>query len=185
MSIYHQKRICCVGLTAISLAVFLTGCDSKEAGQTSSTNDITVTDMTPKETEAPAIDSDMVGVDKAAITPTHKTDSEMSEKIYSSVSFPAKFQGRWTVNVADCPKARGMETTVMIIDDKSVQFYESMASLNSATQNGDTFKATLRWTGEGQNWDSETAFTLKDGGKMLTRADAGIAEVLIYKKCPT
>ena len=189
MKIAYHKNTYWVGFVKGGLALLLTGCGPDDADQTSKTSDVTTHD----DAETSAIDSDIATTTMDEAKPDGKAEDkvpakasgDMNEPSSSDTSFPAKFQGRWALNVSDCPKARGMETTVMTIDDKSAQFYESMASLKSARQNGDTFNVTLRWTGEGQNWDSETAFTLKDGGKMLTRADAGIAEVLIYKKCPT
>ena len=185
MSIYHRKHICwCwAGLSAGGMALLLAGCGPNEAEKSPLTGDIATADAGQKEGEAPAIDSDMAA-DKVDTAPSDKAANTMAEQASSGANFPEKFQGRWAVNVADCSKARGMETTVMIIDGKSVQFYESMASLKSAMQSGDTLNATLGWTGEGQNWDGETVFTLKDGGKRLTRSDADLAEALIYKKCP-
>lgn len=181
MSIYHRKRTYWTGLAASGLLIMLAGCGPNEADQTSPTGDIATADVTPKPTETPVIDSDMTDADKAAVA---GDDKDAGAQVSSSAAFPANFQGRWAVNAADCSKARGMETTVMTIDGKSAQFYESMASLKSATVSGDVLTAKLGWTGEGQNWESATVFTLKDGGATLIRADADPAEALTYKKCP-
>lgn len=184
MSIYYRKRVFWTGLVASGSAVLLVGCGPNEADQTPPTGDIATADVAPEPVETPAIDSDMKEGDKADAGAADKMDEKAGEQAASSASFPAKFQGRWAVNAADCAKARGMETTVMTIDGKSAQFYESMASLKSATVSGDVLTAKLGWAGEGQNWESATVFTLKDGGNTLTRVEADAAGALTYKKCP-
>lgn len=184
MSIDHHKRAYWAGIMTGAVAMALAACGPTEADQTPPTGDIATADVTPTPTQTPALDSDVEADAGSDAKPEEKAGDEAKQEPSSTASFPAKFQGRWAINAADCTKARGMETTVMTIDAKSAQFYESMATLKSATLNGDAVTATLGWMGEGETWESDTVFTLKDGGSALTRKDAKDGTARSYTKCP-
>lgn len=171
-------------LTVGGLAILLAGRGPNESDQTPPTGDIATASVMPQSTETPALDSD-VNAASASDAMAEKNAGEDTDKRASfSESFPVKFQGRWAIDVADCAKARGMETTVMTIKADVAEFYESSATLKSATLDGDALTAKLGWMGEGQTWESDTVLTLKDGGRRLTRSDADEAEALTYTKCP-
>lgn len=169
----------------IATAFALAACGSPDADDRQEASASTAAEAVPAQS-AQEFDKDLPETPKAdGAAPEKPENDDMKDEVSaSSATFPVKYRGRWAIEAADCSKQRGVETTTMTIASDQAQFYESRAKITSATADGDTLTAKLTWDGEGQTWDSQTVFTLKDGGKRLVRADADPAEALTYTKCP-
>ncbi len=166
----------------ISALALLTACSPApdSSGSAATTADTVPTDVTTVADETPTPAPDAAPPPEAA-TKADETTSEKSEGTLTS--FPAKFQGRWGINAADCDPKRADNKGLMTIKASEATFYESRAKIKSGKLAGDALDVDWSWTGEGQTWDTHSVLTLSDGGKTLSRADADPVEAVIYKKC--
>ena len=102
-------------------------------------------------------------------------------------SIPAALQGRWGLVPADCTSTRGDAKGLLRIDGTTLEFYESVGKLTSATSRSDTsLRGTFAFTGEGMNWNREVELVATDNGKTLTRSEYGadaLPAPLKYSKC--
>ena len=83
---------------------------------------------------------------------------------------PARFHGRWGLVRADCTSTRGDDKGLLTINDKTVKFYESLATLQSQRPAiATSFSGQYDFSGEGQTWQRGMTFTRS--GDTLKRAD--------------
>jgi hypothetical protein len=83
---------------------------------------------------------------------------------------PALYRGRWGMVPADCTSTRGDAKGLITIGDKTVKFYESLATLTEQRPAiATSFSGQFAFTGEGQKW--EKVMTFARTGKTLKRAD--------------
>ncbi len=83
---------------------------------------------------------------------------------------PAQYRGRWGMVAADCTSTRGDNKGLITIDDGTVKFYESLATLKEQRPAITTsFSGMFGFTGEGQTWEKMMTFTRT--GDTLKRAD--------------
>ena len=95
---------------------------------------------------------------------------------------PQPFIGRWGLTAEDCTGTAGNNAGLMVIAPDLLTFYESRATI--ARLEGVSpaeFRATLAFTGEGQEWREETGLVLEEGGRVLVRVVDG--ERLRYTRC--
>jgi hypothetical protein len=81
---------------------------------------------------------------------------------------------------ADCTSTRGDAKGLMNIGDKTIRFYESVATLKEQRPAiATSFSGLFGFTGEGQNWEKVMTFTRT--GDSLKRAEE--AGNFTYRRC--
>jgi hypothetical protein len=95
---------------------------------------------------------------------------------------PAAFLGRWGLVPADCTSTAGDNKGLMTVEPDRLSFYESRASIAKLEGISPTeLRATLAFSGEGQEWTQETPLILENDGAALTRVADG--QTLRYTRC--
>jgi len=95
---------------------------------------------------------------------------------------PAAFLGRWGLVPEDCTSLGGDNKGLMTIEPDRLSFYESRAAVIKLTGISPTeLRATLAFSGEGQQWTQETPLILENNGNALTRVADG--QTLRYTRC--
>lgn len=95
---------------------------------------------------------------------------------------PAAFLGRWGLVPADCTSTAGDNKGLMTVEPDRLSFYESRASIAKLEGVSPTeLRATLAFSGEGQEWTQETPLILENDGAALTRVADG--QTLRYTRC--
>ena len=88
----------------------------------------------------------------------------------AKATFPAQYRGRWGMVAADCTSTRGDDKGLITIADRTVKFYESLATLKAQRPAiATSFSGLFGFTGEGQTWEKVMTFT--PTGDTLKRAD--------------
>jgi hypothetical protein len=115
--------------------------------------------------------------------PEKKVDPHQSKPLAaSSVKIPARLQGRWGLEPADCTSQRGDAKGLLLIEPDGLAFYESRAVPTSDVETGDgSINGHFDFTGEGQSWTKFEA--LKRNGDKLTRTETNPAASYTYAKC--
>lgn len=101
---------------------------------------------------------------------------------------PAQFRGRWGINTADC-KGDAAAKGLLTIQDRQLIFYESRGMLDRAEPSTapNSFVASYRFSGEGQQWTRTETLTLS-GDKLERRSEPAAdqsepVETLTYARC--
>ncbi len=95
---------------------------------------------------------------------------------------PAAFLGRWGLVPGDCTSTAGDNKGLMTVEPDRLTFYESRATIAKLEGISPTeLRATLAFTGEGQEWTQETPLILENDGAALTRVADG--QTLRYTRC--
>ena len=95
---------------------------------------------------------------------------------------PAAFLGRWGLVPADCTSTAGDNKGLMTVEPDRLTFYESRAAIAKLEGVSPTeLRATLAFTGEGQEWTQQTPLILENEGNSLTRVADG--QTLRYTRC--
>jgi hypothetical protein len=98
-----------------------------------------------------------------------------------TVGVPARFQGEWNRNLADCGTARN-DSTLRLGADR-IAFHESAGQIASAIVTDQTDLAiTARMQGEGEAWTATYRFRLSDARTTLT--DVTTPEGMVRYRCP-
>jgi hypothetical protein len=93
---------------------------------------------------------------------------------------PAQYHGRWGMGPADCEPGRADAKGLIVIGDKTLEFYEATATLKQQRQAiPESFSGLFGFTGEGQTW--EKVQTLTRTGATLKRAEE--EGTFTYKRC--
>ncbi|HVF37381.1 MAG TPA: hypothetical protein VNA29_05505 [Sphingomicrobium sp.] len=75
-------------------------------------------------------------------------------------SIASQYRGRWGLVAADCEPGRSDAKGLIVIDEGSVRFYESVATLKEQRPAVATsFSGLFAFTGEGQSWEAVMTFT--------------------------
>lgn len=102
-------------------------------------------------------------------------------------AIPAAIQGRWALKAADCAARRGADLTALVIDARTLRFFESAGDLARVRDRGaNRIVADYKFSGEGEEWDRLMLLAVEDGGKTLVRRDYGegaAAEPMRYTRC--
>jgi hypothetical protein len=102
-------------------------------------------------------------------------------------AIPAAIQGRWALKAADCAAKRGTDLTALVIDAKTLRFFESAGDLARVRErSANRVVADFKFSGEGEEWDRLMLLVVEDDGKTLVRRDYGegaAAEPLRYTRC--
>ena len=102
-------------------------------------------------------------------------------------AIPAAIQGRWALKAEDCAARPGTDLTALVIDSKTLRFFESAGDLTRVRDRGaNRIVADYTFSGEGEEWDRLMLLAVEDGGKTLVRRDYGegaAAEPMRYTRC--
>ena len=89
-------------------------------------------------------------------------------------AIPAALQGRWGLNENDCDPARDDNKGLMVIEARTLKFYESRATLARVNSVEPTrIDGDFAFTGEGQSWNLRMTLEAQDAGMVLIRRDFG------------
>lgn len=95
---------------------------------------------------------------------------------------PSAFLGRWGLVPADCTSTMGDNKGLMTVTPDRLTFYESRATIaRLEAVSPAELRASLAFTGEGQEWTQETPLILEENGRVLVRVAEG--ERLRYTRC--
>ena len=93
---------------------------------------------------------------------------------------PSQYRGRWGMVVADCDQSRSDAKGAITIGEKTIRFYEAVATLKEQRPAiATSFAGLFAFTGEGQNWQKVMTFTRT--GDTLKRAEE--SGTFTYKRC--
>lgn len=102
-------------------------------------------------------------------------------------AIPAAIQGRWALEAGDCAARAGTDLTALVIDAKTLRFFESAGDLARVRErSANRIVADYKFSGEGEQWDRLMLLALVDGGKTLVRRDYGegaAPEPMRYRRC--
>lgn len=102
-------------------------------------------------------------------------------------AIPAAIQGRWALKAEDCAARPGTDLTALVIDAKTLRFFESAGDLARVRdRSANRIVADFKFSGEGETWDRLMLLGLSGGGKTLVRRDYGegaAAEPMRYTRC--
>lgn len=100
---------------------------------------------------------------------------------------PTSLRGRWGLTPEDCTSTRGDAKGLLEIGDTQLRFYESRGTLRTMTEQSESrIAAEFDFEGEGQTWQRLVILDTEDGGRTLSRREAGpdaMKETLQYRKC--
>ena len=89
-------------------------------------------------------------------------------------AIPEALRGSWGLNENDCNPAFDPRKGLMVIEGRTLAFYEARATLarvDSVTPTSLT--GEFVFTGEGQTWTRQITFETQDSGMVLMRSDTG------------
>ncbi len=90
-------------------------------------------------------------------------------------------------NAPDCGARPGTDLTALVIDAKTLRFFESAGDLARVRdRDANRIVADYKFSGEGQQWDRLMLLGLADGGKTLVRRDYGdgaAPDAMRYTRC--
>ena len=96
------------------------------------------------------------------------------------LAIPAQYRGRWGMVPADCDPSRADNKGLITIDDDSIKFYESRATLKKQRPAiATSFAGEFAYTGEGQEWTKVETLT-RTGDKLKRANDEGSFD---YTRC--
>ncbi|WP_205478352.1 hypothetical protein [Sphingomonas arenae] len=104
----------------------------------------------------------------------------------ADLAIPRTYQGRWGLVAADCTSTRGDAKGLLVIDGRTLRFYESVGTLRErqpSSANG--FTGVFDFTGEGMSW--QRTITLQRSGEQLRRTESASEQGpvdLTYTRCP-
>jgi hypothetical protein len=88
----------------------------------------------------------------------------------TAAAIPATYHGRWGMVPNDCQAGREDAKGLITVSDKTVRFYEAVATLKEQRPAiATSFAGLFGFTGEGQSWQKVMTFTRT--GDKLTRAE--------------
>lgn len=102
-------------------------------------------------------------------------------------AIPVAIRGRWALKAEDCGARPGTDLTALVIDAKTLRFFESAGDLARVRdRDANRIVADYKFSGEGQQWDRLMLLGLADGGKTLVRRDYGdgaAPDAMRYTRC--
>jgi hypothetical protein len=107
-----------------------------------------------------------------AAVPAADASAALSEAMGQDI--PAIMRGRFGLVPADCTSTRGDAKGLVTIGDKTMQFYESVATLKSSKPvSRAQLRGSFAYTGEGMEWSRGVGLESRDGGKTLIMEEFG------------
>lgn len=128
-------------------------------------------------TEAPAeatASPDPVSPEEAMPAEEPTVVSSADSETPAGAIIPVALQGRWGLVAADCTTSRGDDKGLMKVNEKTIKFYESFATLGSIKETSPTrLAARFGYEGEGMEWTRDLTMDVQDGGKTLVLREYG------------
>lgn len=145
---------------AVCAALSLAACGTQEAGETPAADD-----------PAPVLENPVApGEDSAG-----------------GNAIPLALRGRWGLVPDDCTSTRGDAKGLIVIDARTIRFYESLATLETVREASETrLLGRFGFTGEGQQWAVDEELVLRSHDGTLVRTEHGegaMAGPLVYAPC--
>jgi len=161
-----MKQIAMIALATLALAACQQRGDDNIAIDETNTANAEVETLPPDETATN--DANAVGNDSSTAV----------------AAIPAAFRGRWGMVPDDCTSTRGDAKGLIIVDDDSIKFFESLGTLTKVTQNApENFAGTFAFTGEGESWTNSQNLKLSNSSNTLVRKQSDEAQAFTYKRC--
>lgn len=161
-----------------SLALGLGACGPPGPVADEAENNTTALDAVVNQANAMA-EAVQENADEQAEVPTLE-NSLAPPPIPAGAAIPAPYRGRWGMVPADCTSSRGDAKGLITIDDQTVRFYESVASLKEQRPaKATSFSGLFAFTGEGEKWEKVMTFT-RTGDTLLRAEEDGR---FTYKRC--
>ena len=111
---------------------------------------------------------------------TARTNAVTEVEPPTPLIIPAAYQGRWGMVPADCTSTRGDNKGLITIGDKTIRFYEAVATLKEQRPAiATSFAGLFGFTGEGQTWEKVMTFT-RTGNTLKLAEEAG---TFTYTRC--
>ncbi len=102
-------------------------------------------------------------------------------------AIPVLLRGRWGLTAEDCTSTRGDAKGLLEIGETQLRFYESRGTLGTISQQDEArIIAEFDFEGEGQTWQRLVTLDSDDGGRTLSRHEAGadaMEGTLRYRRC--
>ncbi len=167
-----------IAATAL-LALALTAC------QQSDPNNIAIDEGNSLNAEIETLPPDESSMNNIAGRALNEADDAGSElpsppNTPEASMIPDQYRGRWGMTVADCDRNRSDAKGAITIGEKTIRFYEAVATLKERRPAiATSFSGLFAFTGEGQNWQKVMTFTRT--GDTLKRAEE--SGTFTYKRC--
>jgi hypothetical protein len=168
--------------------LMLAACSGKDEKQPAETADkaapAPVAPVEPAEPAPVTSDADLAYTPDPSVMPPAAPDPGVGT---GDKAIPAAVQGRWALKAADCAAKKGTDLTALVIDAKTLRFFESAGDLARVRErSANRIVADYKFSGEGEEWDRLMLLMVENGGKTLVRRDYGegaAAEPLRYTRC--
>lgn len=138
----------------------------------------------PAAAEPVPADADLTYAADPALAPPAAPEAGIGS---GAKAIPAAIQGRWALDAGDCAARAGTDLTALVIDAKTLRFFESAGDLARVRErSANRIVADYKFSGEGEQWDRLMLLALVDGGKTLVRRDYGegaAPEPMRYRRC--
>lgn len=161
------------------LALALTAC------QQSDPNNIAIDEGNSLNAEIETLPPDESSMNNVAGRQLNEADDAGSEmqsppNTPEASMIPDHYRGRWGMVPADCDRNRSDAKGAITIGEKTIRFYEAVATLKERRPAiATSFSGLFAFTGEGQNWQKVMSFTRT--GDTLKRAEE--SGTFTYKRC--
>lgn len=131
-----------------------------------------------------ASDADLAYVADPSVAPPKAPEAGVGIGVQA---IPVAIRGRWALKAEDCGARPGTDLTALVIDAKTLRFFESAGDLARVRdRDANRIVADYKFSGEGQQWDRLMLLGLADGGKTLVRRDYGdgaAPDAMRYTRC--
>ena len=118
-----------------------------------------------------ASDADLTYVADPSVAPPKAPEAGVG---IGGQAIPVAIRGRWALKAEDCGARPGTDLTALVIDAKTLRFFESAGDLARVRdRDANRIVADYKFSGEGEDWDRLMQLTVEDGGKTLVRRDYG------------
>ena len=98
----------------------------------------------------------------------------------ASLMIPAQYHGRWGMVAGDCTSTNGDNKGLITVGDKTIKFFEAVATLKEQRPAiATSYSGLFAFTGEGQSWEKVMTFTRT--GNTLKRAEE--TGTFTYTRC--
>jgi hypothetical protein len=130
--------------------------------------------------EAANADIEILPPDETAVPAADQAAPANTSGDAAATTIPAQYRGRWGMNANDCEPGRSDNKGMITIGDKTIRFYESVASLKEQRPAiATSFSGLFGFTGEGQTWEKLMTFTRTGDTLKRTEEDGNFT----YKRC--
>jgi hypothetical protein len=98
-------------------------------------------------------------------------------------AIPARFHGRWTLDLDDCGDFQSDGR--LVITSRELAFHESRGTVISVSSEGDALTVSAEMSGEGETWEETYSFRLSPDRQALLQPVSDDDEGVRRLRCPT